>query len=377
MIRSTIFKAVCSFFPASLHPYLKEVVARKKYLQEKIHNFLLNREEHKRGKWYLKSYPYSLVLDPTNICNLKCPLCPTWQDLVSRPKGRMNLMTFKSLLNEIGPYLFTANLCNWGEPLLNPDLPEMIEYAKTFNMIIGLSTNLNYLPVEKAKYLAESGIDIIVISLDGASGESYSKYRVGGDFDIVIRNVKTLLSLKKSNRPFPLLIWQFLVNRYNENEIDAARSMAEKLGLQFFASPIRTHMGKELLYPLYERVKAVKEWLPKNPVYNRYAYEITTGTKTRQKTCKWLWNTAVANWDGSLSPCCGVFEKSWDFTAYTYRAGVGKSFHHAWNSERYQLARKMIHTYEKNPRDLKPLLQETEQQQLICTKCIRYGFLEE
>jgi MoaA/NifB/PqqE/SkfB family radical SAM enzyme len=253
----------------------------------------------------------------------------------------------------------------------------MIEHAKTFNIIVGLSSNLNYLPEEKAKYLVESGIDIIVISLDGASGESYSKYRAGGDFDTVLRNVNTLLSLKKSNRPFPLLIWQFLVNSYNENEIDAARNMAEKLGLQFFASPIRTHMGKELLYPLHERVKAVKEWLPKNPAYNRYAYKITPKTKTRQKTCKWLWNTAVANWDGSLSPCCGVFEKAWDFTVYTYRAGGRKSFHHAWNSERYQLARKMIHTYEKNPRNLKPLFQETEQQQLICTKCIRYGFLEE
>jgi len=373
-------KQVCAKFPSVIHPFLKHVFIDKKYLTRKIGNFLLNQLEMKMKKSYLFSYPYSLVIDPTNICNLKCPLCPTWQDIKARPKGKMDKKLFSTILDEVGPYLFAINLCNWGEPLFNPELSNMIRYAKKYNTVIGLSTNLHYLPDKTARELVESGIDIIVISLDGATQESYSQYRRGGNLSTVLKNIEKLISYRKTNTRFPLLIWQFLVNKYNESEIDMAREMAQKLGLQFFPSPMRTHMGKELLLPLYKRVKENEEWLPLNPLYRKYPDDIRPETKTRQTTCKWLWNSTVVNWDGSISPCCGVFEKEWDFeTCYGGDKSGEKNLtlRQAWNSHRYRLARKLVAAYIKKSKDLGSIVQQSEKEGLICSKCIRYGFLED
>ena len=176
----------------------------------------------------------------------------------------------------------------------------------------------------------------------------------------------------------PLIIWQFLVNRHNESEIDVASSMAREMGIDFLPSPMRTSMGKELLYPLYERVKEMKDWLPRNPAYNRYAYEIKPETRTPQTTCKWLWNATVVNWDGSVSPCCGVFEKAWDFgTCCSNEGEKRRSLHQAWNSPRYKLARKLVSASMKQSRELGPLEKRARKEGIICSKCVRYGFLED
>jgi MoaA/NifB/PqqE/SkfB family radical SAM enzyme len=368
---SSIFeKTLYKDFPTILHPFLNEIFENKKYLAKKIKNYLLNLSERKHLKSRLKSYPHNLVSDPTNICNLRCPLCPTWQDREGRPKGRMSRELFRTLIDEAGPYLFTLNLCNWGEPLLNPELPEMIAYAKNYNTVVGFSTNLNTLSESTAEAIAGSGLDVMVISLDGASVDTYSKYRRGGSFEAVIENIERLLAFKKEGQKFPLLIWQFLVNKYNEKEIQAAKAMAEKKGAYFLPSPMRTSMGKELLLPLHERIREMKEWLPENPLYNKYPYEITPETRTQQKTCKWLWTTAVVNWDGSVSPCCGVFEKSWDFGTFS----EGRRFHDVWNTERYLIARKMVGDFIKNTKRFE---YPDSYEELICSKCIRYGFLED
>lgn len=373
---SGIEKNVAAKFPPVLHPFIRETFNSGKYLTRKIPNFILNQIEMKRMRSVLISYPYHLVIDPTNICMLRCPLCPTWQDLEARPKGKMDLNTFKKLLDEAGTYLFVLNLCNWGEPLLNPELPAMIEYAKKFNIVVGLSTNLNHLPEKKAEELIESGIDIIVISVDGATQESYSKYRVGGDFGKVMENIKKLVFYRKSGKP--LLIWQFLVNRYNESEIDSAKAMALEMGIEFSASPMRTSMGKELLLPLHERVSEIQDWLPQNSTYNKYLYEITPESKTRQTSCKWLWNSAVINWDGSVSPCCGVFEKNWDFgICYDSSENKKASLHIVWNGPRYKLARKLIAAFMKKSEKFSAILKEAEEEKIICSYCTKYGFLED
>lgn len=378
ILTSVTEKLVYAQFPPVLLPFLKDVFHNRRYRAKKTANFLLNRLEMKMKKGYLFSYPYYLVIDPTNICNLKCPLCPTWQDLEARPKGKMDMQTFRNILDEAGPYLFAVNLCNWGEPLLNPDLPDMVRYAKKYNTAVGLSTNLNYLPDKTARELIASGIDIIVVSLDGATQENYTQYRKGGNFSTVLSNIEKLNSMRATGNKFPLLIWQFLVSRYNESEIDKARDMAEKMGMLFVPSPMRTSMGKELLLPLHERVREMKDWLPVNPDYNKYAYEIAPDTKTRQTSCKWLWNSAVINWDGSISPCCGVFEKSWDFTSCgSGSSGEKLTVHRAWNSTRYRLARQLVMAYMKKSKDLSSLISKAEKENLICTKCIRYGFLED
>ncbi|MBF0563615.1 MAG: radical SAM protein [Nitrospirae bacterium] len=352
----------------------------------------------------LLSYPYYLVIDPSNICNLKCPLCPTWHDVKRRPKGKMTMKMFKEIIDEVGPFLFMLNLCNWGEPLLNPDFIEMIRYAKSYNIVVGFSTNLNYLPDAMAEKLVDSGVDLIVLSVDGVTQETYSAYRTGGNLETVMANIKKIQHLKamkketsgtetfsketlgrdKLSKGTPDVAWQYIVNRHNENEVEIAKKLASQLGLILWLMPIRTAMDKELTMPLYERVNETKDWLPHNPAYNRYAYEILPETKTKQSFCKWLWNASVVNWDGSISPCCAVYDKKWDFGSYIYTGRF--SFHRTWNSSSYILARRLIASFLKGSvksqsHSHKCLYgnlygKEAEDKSLICKHCTKYGFLE-
>lgn len=369
-------KKIVSQFPSIIQPSIQEILHKNTFRKKKIFNFILNQAERKFMRASLVSYPYNIVIDPTNICNLNCPLCPTWQDINARPKGRMDLQTFQRILDEIGPYLFTINLCNWGEPFLNPDLPQMIEYAKRFDTVVGLSTNLNHLPDDAAEKTINAGVDIIVISLDGVTQGTYSKYRQGGNVHKVFENIEKLNYYKNKAGKKPLFIWQFLVNKYNETELESAREVAEKMDLQFQPSPMRSSMGKELILPLYQRVQEMRDWFPENPAYRKYPFGIKPGTKTNQSSCKWLWNSIVVNWDGSISPCCGVFEKKWDIAAYC-GDGQKPALHPAWNSHRYRLARRLVAACMEKSKNLASLVQQSEEEGIICSNCIRYGFLED
>jgi MoaA/NifB/PqqE/SkfB family radical SAM enzyme len=376
-VDSVVRHRVCTVFPEFSHPYIEKVFRNRKYLMKKKLNFLINSLEKKLRCTYLYSYPYYLVIDPTNRCNLRCPLCPTWQDTTARAKGVMDINKFKKLLDEIGAYLFAINFCNWGEPLLSTHVFDMISYAKTHNLVAGLGTNLNHLPNDSAKRLIDSNVDIIVISLDGISQETYSKYRVGGDISAVCDNLDKLLSYRTCATEFPLIIWQFIVNKYNEHEIESAAAMAEEKGLMFLPAMMRTSMGKELLLPLHERVKEMEEWRPTHQQYYRYNYDITRGTRTKQTTCKWLWNSSVVNWDFSVSPCCAVYERSWDFSLCYSDSLDRATFHKAWNSPRYVFARKLVADFYKNPSKSGSITKHGEKRGIICTKCVRFGFLED
>jgi MoaA/NifB/PqqE/SkfB family radical SAM enzyme len=372
-----IEKALYTAFPGFVRPCLKEVIDNNKYMTKKTANFLLNGFEKRLQRERLLSYPYFILIDPTNICNLRCPLCPTWQDVKSRPKGKMEIRRFQKIMEEVGPYLFAVYFCNWGEPLINPDFVDMIAKSKKYNLVACFSTNLNLLPGDSAKRLVDSGIDIIVISLDGASQETYSRYRVGGDISAVYNNLDRLLSYRTRATGFPLIVWQFIVNKYNEHEIESAAAIAREMGIMFMPAMMRTSMGKELLLPLHERVKDMKEWRPANLKYYRYNYEINPGTRTSQKSCKWLWTSSVVNWDGSISPCCAVFERTWDFGSCYSNLPNSRTFHQAWNSPRYILARKLVAAFMKEGQKTDPLVHHAEKEGLICAKCIRYGFLED
>ncbi len=365
-----------SEFPSLIKPFIENLLKNnRKYVLKKKINYLINKSEQKLHTNCLISLPYQAVLDPTNICNLRCPLCPTWQDMQARPKGRIDMNLYKKILDELGPYLFTINLCNWGEPFLNPDLPEMIEYAKRYNTVVGLSTNLNHLPDRAAENVINSAIDIIVISLDGVTQEAYSKYRIGGDVQKVFENIEKLSYYIKREDKKTMLVWQYLVNRYNETQLKDAEKIASELGIIFQPSPMRSSMGKELLLPLHERVQEMKEWLPENPDYRKYQLDIEQAAKTKQTTCKWLWDTMVINWDGSISPCCGVFEKKWDFGNITL--DNKSSPRKAWNSLKYILARRLVAAYYKKSKKLPSLIKLAQREGLICLNCLKYGFLED
>ena len=132
--------------------------------------------------------PYHVVLDPTNVCQLKCPFCGTGE----RRPSMLKFDGFKKIIDEIGKTCINLELYNWGEPFLNKDVLEMVSYASNkYGTYVRISSNLNVRNDELNRDLVLSGLNTLTISLDGASQETYEKYRVAGSFDKVIENFET------------------------------------------------------------------------------------------------------------------------------------------------------------------------------------------
>ena len=165
----------------------------------------------------VKGYPVRLVIEPTNICNLSCPLCPAGLDNKAHERGMMKLEEFKKIIDEVGDYLYEIDLYNFGESLLNPEVYDMIKYASDHNIKTNLSTNLNVVNVEK---LVNSGLSKLIVSADGASHQTYKQYRVYGNYNRVMKNMEAVIAKKEELRKkYPKIVWQFIVMKHNEHEI--------------------------------------------------------------------------------------------------------------------------------------------------------------
>lgn len=127
-------------------------------------------------------------------------------------------------------YLISIDLFNWGEPLFNKQVYDMIRHAYKHHIITSVSTNFNYFSEKSAEALISSGLDFLILSIDGASQETYEQYRVGGDFQKVIQNIKILVDRKrKLGKKTPFICWQFLVMRHNEHEVEIAKKLSQDL----------------------------------------------------------------------------------------------------------------------------------------------------
>jgi len=301
-------------------------------------NFLLFKIQQKLKNSHVISYPIELCIDPGNICNLRCPLCPTGKGDKDRKKGFMTLNTFKKIIDEIGDYLYDIILYNWGEPLLNQQIFEMIKYAKEKNIKVEISSNFNHFNDRMCYKMIKSGLDTLLVSLVGASQESVSKYQIGSNFALVINNMKKLVGMKKElNSKLPYIQWRFLVNKYNESEIKKAKIIAEEIGVDRLEIGIfRCNMEKELFMDNEAQFNDVKDWLPKNEILSMYDYT-KKEKKNKHRYCGWLWENSVINWDGSVSPCCAVWQEKYDFGNIH-----DMPFFEIWNNKKYQDARKII-----------------------------------
>jgi MoaA/NifB/PqqE/SkfB family radical SAM enzyme len=254
--------------------------------------------------------PLKLTIDPTNACHLRCPLCPTGRRELDRPPGHLSPALFQRLLEETAGTLFFIDFFNWGEPLLNPHTEELIAMAAAKGIVCAMSTNLS-LPLTDARIhrLITSGLHEIIVSLDGATAETYTQYRKGGDFDLVCANVRKIVAEKRRlGVTSPLITWQFLVFHHNEHEQQLAREMAQEMGVDriAFRSPMLDIDSPDLPPPDRDSLLA---WAPDDQTF-RVKYK-------RPTACSWHYMSAAINWDGSVAPCCGVHSKQDDFGALT------------------------------------------------------------
>lgn len=295
----------------------------------KLINFYHSEKGYRKKQTILNSYPTIAVVDPTNICNLKCPICPTGQGRQNN-RGSMEVDLFQKIIGELSPYLFEVWLYNWGEPFLNSSIFELIEITNKSNISSTISTNLNYFPEGYERNLIKSGLERLVVSFDGVSQESYSTYRRGGKIDQVIDNVERIVDAKKSAKSIlPLIKLQFLVNRFNEHEMAQAERLAEKLNVDIEFKSFMFNSKKE---------DTRKKWEPHNSKFSRYNAKTGEDLTCKKYSCVWLWRYAVMNWNGKVTPCCnwmgeGIFE---------FGDLKTNSFREIWNNEYFVSAREAM-----------------------------------
>ncbi len=287
-------------------------------------------------KSFVWGYPPILMIEPTNLCNLKCPLCPSGKGDLKRRKGYLDLDLYKKVIDEIGNKSLMIILWNQGEPFLHKDIIEMIVYAKKYGLFVMISTNANIIP--HPEELVRSGLDNLIVSLDGVTQETYNKYRINGNINKVIDNSSALVAAKKKlNLRTPLIKWQFLVMKHNENEIDSLKKMAAKIGVD-------TVVLKTV--QIYEK-SDIEEFLPLNDKYRRYKIEGDDFTlrKTIKNRCRRIFTQPVVNCDGEVAICC--FDKDNELKIGNI---ADKSLWELWHSKAFNAVRNTIlHDRKKIP----------------------------
>jgi len=330
--------------------------AVKEKKQEAFSNFLLALNERKSNKIILQSKPYILYLDPVSYCNLQCPFCETGKRKGNREGTKLPFHEFRRIIDSLGKYVFCLTLYNWGEPLLHEQLPEIIKYAKKYLMFTEVSTNLSIpLTKEWLEKLVLSGLDLIICSIDGASQETYEKYRVGGDFKLTIKNLEFLSKIKAEMKmKTPHILWRFFVFKHNQHEIKHAQKMADELGVEIkFVRPYISDFANpeewvSTLEPYSQNIISRSDQTTEKE--DEILFKTNPNFGKKPTNCSWLWSTIVINSSTSVSPCCAInFEKD-DFGKLSY------PIDDYMNNEKFQTARKYFN--EKIP-----------DKNVICTRC--------
>jgi len=281
-------------------------------------------------------YPSTASIEPvSNMCQLECPLCPTGAKKLNYDRKVMSLETFKVLLDKM-PFVRTLDLYKSGEPFLNPDIFAMTRYAADQQIEVIISTNFSFSrPDEFFENIVNSGLWKLTISLDGASQESYSQYRIGGNFELVMSNIIKLIEAKKRLRSHtPKIVWQFLVNRFNEHEIPVAQKTADNLKIPLDILPM--DLDDEL--PDFQPEGTIQErkayWLPTDKKYICDRYQGEHRYPLFPGICTQLFVRVVVTADGKVFPCCWAWDR---------KSVVGdlltESFEDIWYNQKYMSSR--------------------------------------
>ncbi len=278
------------------------------------------------GKPVVNGMPVAISAELTNNCNLKCPECSTGSGAMTRPKGFMSSFLFDKLISELEPYLYNINLYFQGEPMLHPGLFHFLARCTGLNTII--STNGHFISEENAEKLAVSGLREIIISLDGMDQQTYSSYRVNGDFEKVISGIRNISeAVRKNFSPLNIVI-QFLVNRNNEHQISEVRKFAHKVKASLKLKSMQ----------IINKVD-FSNWLPIDTRFRRYENKCNVYTlkNSYPDRCARLWFNPVLTWDGKVLPCC--FDKNADHVMGDLNED---SFREIWTGPKYRIFRKSV-----------------------------------
>ena len=249
------------------------------------------------GKVHVWANPMAISIEPTTSCNLRCPQCPSGLRSFNRATGMLESNTFDLIIEQLHRTTSYLTFYFQGEPYLNPDFLPMVSKASALDFFVSTSSNAHHIDAKKAEATVKSGLDKLIISIDGVDQDTYNKYRVGGQLQKVLDATKHLINAKEKLRiKTPEIVWQFIVFSHNEHQLKDIKALAKTYKVDKLS--IKTAQ-------IYDYEQG-HELMPSDPNYSRYkASELgfTLNTKAL-KHCWRLWSSAVFTWDGNLVPCC-------------------------------------------------------------------------
>ncbi|PIT90789.1 MAG: hypothetical protein COU22_00315 [Candidatus Komeilibacteria bacterium CG10_big_fil_rev_8_21_14_0_10_41_13] len=280
--------------------------------------------------------PNVLIVEPANFCNLRCPLCPTGSGRLGREPRLMTYEEFKNIIGQVKGYVKKLFLFNYGEPLLNPDTPKMAKEAVEAGMKVKMSTNAMLLnSKELCVDLINSGLQHLIISLDGLDQETLCQYRVGSDLETVKKNIRLMVETKKEMKAStPKIELQFIVMKQNEHQKDDMANFAKEIGVDIFAAKTM------FLYDTPEAQKMAERFVPSDILFSRYQKNdqgeyVLKGEITN--TCGQVYETVAINSNGDVCPCC------YDLFSRHVMGNVFKeSLRSIWKNAKYQGLRNQI-----------------------------------
>ncbi|MBC7884581.1 MAG: SPASM domain-containing protein [Saprospiraceae bacterium] len=316
--------------------YIKDIsVFINRMTIRKAFNALLLFSSYHMTRWLGKpiqwGLPMTISIEPTTACNLRCPECPSGLRSFSRETGNLKEDFFRTTIDDLYKDLIYLIFYFQGEPYINPKFLDMVAYASKKGVYTITSTNGHFLNDENARKTILSGLDRMIISVDGTTQEVYENYRKEGKLATVLQGAENVVKWKKKlNSKTPHIIFQFLVVKPNEHQIPEIYKLAKEIGVdevKLKTAQVYDYENGNDLIPTIEK-------------YSRYDRQPDGTYRVKNKLlnhCWKLWHACVITWDGLVVPCC--FDKD-----ATHRLGDIKKikFRDIWHGASYNLFRKSL-----------------------------------
>ena len=291
--------------------------------------------------------PWTLDIEPTVACNLRCVMCHSDKIREQRDIKNMSFENFQKIIDSV-PTLLKVTIQGMGEPLLAPDFLKMVGYANQNDISVTTTLNATFINKETALKVIQSGLSRIYISLDGATKKTYENIRRGADFDKTLDGIRNLIKArKKKGEPF-IDLWMVGIDD-NILELPNMVDLACDLGVDSLSlQPDVTYWGKEefrgkigekaLSNNAEEVSEIIKEAQNKAMEKGLNFIYVRKTRFTPEHPCVWPWQAGFIATDGRMVPCCLLADPE----IVNFGNVLETPFSKIWNGEKIKLLRKMI-----------------------------------
>ena len=333
MLWNLLFRARYDYSFDLMPIHLKQMsVAKRINFMKACLNFIYRRT----NPW---SWPVHMHIELTNYCNLRCPVCYVGNSELKRKPLAMDPVLFERLIDEVGPYLLTVSLFAWGEPLLHPQLADILRIADKHCMATILSTNGQNLDDESVlNALINHPPTYLIVSIDGVTNETNRLFRVGSKLEPVLAGVRRIAAMKRQKGlNLPLLHMRYIVMKHNQHELSYIQKFA--IENQFDLLTVRT-----LSICGNDRGGIHRKLVPDEEQFKAYKYEGNKRVHLKDFVCQHAFSFPTILADGTVVACCQDYNAQQPYGKVTH----GCSFRDVWFSKRAATIRKTVRNARNN-----------------------------